>query len=1488
VTRRRVVWLVLGGAALAVAVVATLALVNLSALARQAALWQLEARTGRAAQLEALELSLFDGRLALRGLRVVDHDGGPLIEIGRLEGRFDPWALLRAAVQVQDLALTDVHVRIVRTEAGHLNVADLLAGPPSSSPTVGAAVDRLTLSGRVTFEDRALQPARTWDAEVRVDAHELTTHGRRGRATASVDVAGALVTVRVDDWQLAPAHLRALVNVRDLDLRLATLYLPADGPVALQRGTLSAGLAIVVDAAEGIRLDADAVVEDFALRRPAAVGDTVAAPHLEILVRELHHRPGALTLRYASAGGDLTVLEPTQTPPRALTFTDFTFTASALEQPMTGPARIALHANVPGGGELDASGTVGVLPHRADVRVRARGLELAVLARYLPLEAGVSGTATADVRVVAAHDGLLTLAVTGDAVLDRIQLADGSRTLGSARRIRAAGLEYRWPATLSLGQLTLTQPSMTVERAEDGTLDLGRLLRTPGVASEAVGPVATGLAPELRVAALSVVDGRATLADAASGVRVDVARLRASARDLVWPGPGVAALEAAAVVAGASVSARGSIDVADGRAALDLGVRDADLARLQPWIPIRGRVQGRLSQAAVRVQAQLGEPRTLSVDGSVTLERPSLADGARVVAGATRVSLDGLEYRWPTSVRVAELTVRRPAISVERDAAGDIGLAALMQPVAPAAGEGPPVATSPPPDVRIDRVRVEDGRAAFTDTASGGHVELTRLALTGRDVSWPARGPSRLELTATVADGQVAAQGTIDATRRTGEVRITARGTDLAALQPWLPITGRLRGAAEADVTVLVGLEPFSLALQGTAAASGLAFLEGTRPLLTIGRVEASGIDLRWPTRLSIARLHAHTPWAQIDRTPEGELSLRAIFRRRPDAPASSAVGGEGAAATLTGGLALSVGDMLFEQGGTSIVDDAVEPAARFEVRGTRLALRNLTWPAQTPAQVQLSTPMPGTGVLKAQGTFSIEPTRLRLDVELDQVDLAPARSYLPIDARLSGRVTGRARVDGTFDDTIRLVVEGDTTVERLALGDADRRLATARHATLAGVRYRYPGDVRVREVTLRRPWALVEREADGQLAIVTLLARPRPGTPPSPGPPPVTAPPLAAGSVRVAVDRLTLEDGFLRFVDRTTEPHYAEEVSGVVLTAEGLGTDPRRHGSVDLRGTFASGTPLTVSGRISSFTGPRFLDLTVGVKDFPVPRLNPYLDRLSSWIARQGVLTASLRYKLDGEEIEADNQVHLQGLELEQGGRGNEVQRRIGLPLGTLVSLLKNRQGEIQLSIPVRGQLSSPDFHYGDAVWTALRGLAIKLVSLPFSWIGQMLYTEDARIESIQVFPVPFQTARAVPTSFGRDQVQRLATFLREQPAIRLRLRPVTTVPDVTALRREALEARLAEAGPDPTARRQAAIALYSELFPRRQLPADDALLEELVRQTPPAPRALRTLAADRTALIRDALVADGIAAERLEPAESRTAVEGEGDPRVEFEIVR
>ena len=70
-------------------------------------------------------------------------------------------------------------------------------------------------------------------------------------------------------------------------------------------------------------------------------------------------------------------------------------------------------------------------------------------------------------------------------------------------------------------------------------------------------------------------------------------------------------------------------------------------------------------------------------------------------------------------------------------------------------------------------------------------------------------------------------------------------------------------------------------------------------------------------------------------------------------------------------------------------------------------------------------------------------------------------------------------------------------------------------------------------------------------------------------------------------------------------------------------------------------------------------------------------------------------------------------------------------------MGVLKDRKGDIHVNVPVRGSLSAPEFHYGEAVWAAIRNMAIRLVALPFSLVGKLFFTEDSRIASVAIDPV-------------------------------------------------------------------------------------------------------------------------------------------------------
>ena len=131
----------------------------------------------------------------------------------------------------------------------------------------------------------------------------------------------------------------------------------------------------------------------------------------------------------------------------------------------------------------------------------------------------------------------------------------------------------------------------------------------------------------------------------------------------------------------------------------------------------------------------------------------------------------------------------------------------------------------------------------------------------------------------------------------------------------------------------------------------------------------------------------------------------------------------------------------------------------------------------------------------------------------------------------------------------------------------------------------------------------------------------------------------------------------------------------------------------------------------------------------------------------------------------------------------------------------MKDRRGDITVSVPVGGRLSDPRFDLRETIWSAVRTVAINAITLPVSWIGRVQFSADSRIQRIEVDPLPFEPGTAELTPDGRTRVTRVTAFLEQLRRSGSRSRRScrhATSPRSSAERRR-------PASPDPRPRRKA-----------------------------------------------------------------------------------
>src|SRR5262249_2292058 len=118
-------------------------------------------------------------------------------------------------------------------------------------------------------------------------------------------------------------------------------------------------------------------------------------------------------------------------------------------------------------------------------------------------------------------------------------------------------------------------------------------------------------------------------------------------------------------------------------------------------------------------------------------------------------------------------------------------------------------------------------------------------------------------------------------------------------------------------------------------------------------------------------------------------------------------------------------------------------------------------------------------------------------------------------------------------------------------------------------------------------------------------------------------------GGIVLDFNEIRIEDGFLRFLDRTTKPAFSEDVSKLALSVKNLSNVlGRQRTTMSVHALVGGDAALDMRGEMSGLGEAFHADLVGELRDFALASTNPYADSLTSWIVQRGKLTAKVHYR--------------------------------------------------------------------------------------------------------------------------------------------------------------------------------------------------------------------------------------------------------------------
>src|SRR5581483_4603720 len=145
---------------------------------------------------------------------------------------------------------------------------------------------------------------------------------------------------------------------------------------------------------------------------------------------------------------------------------------------------------------------------------------------------------------------------------------------------------------------------------------------------------------------------------------------------------------------------------------------------------------------------------------------------------------------------------------------------------------------------------------------------------------WPVSAPARVEVSARFGDrGELDVTGTAMLTAPlptiawTADLALAFRRVDLAPLGAYVPAARGLGGRVRASVkATLAYTDRLTARVRGDVAGGRFALAEGDRTVLSLRRVDATGLDVQWPDKIAIDEVRLREPSALVERDREGRL----------------------------------------------------------------------------------------------------------------------------------------------------------------------------------------------------------------------------------------------------------------------------------------------------------------------------------------------------------------------------------------------------------------------------------------------------------------------------------------------------------------------------------------------------------------------------------------------------------------------------------------
>ena len=339
---------------------------------------------------------------------------------------------------------------------------------------------------------------------------------------------------------------------------------------------------------------------------------------------------------------------------------------------------------------------------------------------------------------------------------------------------------------------------------------------------------------------------------------------------------------------------------------------------------------------------------------------------------------------------------------------------------------------------------------------------------------------------------------------------------------------------------------------------------------------------------------------------------------------------------------------------------------------------------------------------------------------------------------------------------------------------------------------------------------------------------------------------------LKFSVKNFSLKNGEVDFSDASLFMPFATTISK--LNGKLTDIDKKRPSSGEFQGVVGKNGFAQITAKLFPFELKQNTDIKLDFKDIDLTNITPYSGQFVGYKIKKGKLNLNLNYSVTDSKLNGSNFINFDSLTL---GEKVESKDAVNLPLSLAISILSDQNNQINIDLPVEGNLDDPDFKYGGVIWAAVKKLFADITLAPFRFLGNALGLGSKDLSSIDFL--------AGSSELISSEAPKIADFIKltgSKPKMKLSITPTYSKLDESFYKNKKLDQKInqiiASSGKDY-------IAVLNELVPNLKDRSEKALREEALKGIEVDKAKLVELANERANAVKEALIKAGLEASRI-----------------------